>query len=77
MQAEKENTAELIKQTIRSVQTETEPAAQEDVFNKLRQNTKRPTDSVKETYEWLRETGEIYTYPNGGVVVVKITDEVL
>jgi len=34
-------------------------------------------EAVAEVYEALRRKGEIYSYPRGGVTVVRITDEVL
>jgi len=40
-------------------------------------NSSHRLPAVQDAYEQLRKEGEIYSYPSGGVVVVRITNEVL
>ena len=78
MEATQRNRVNQIKDTIRSVRASDSPATKTEVFDALQRNDRvGDIDRLRDTYESLRERGEIYSYPNGGVVVVKITDEVL
>lgn len=69
--------AHQIKDTIRTLQSENAPATERELFNSLRQNIDTPFSEIKDTYEDLRKRGEIYSYPSGGYVLVKVTDDVL
>lgn len=65
-----------IKQNIRDLQTEEKPALVVDLKDELRKQVDNP-DRALEVYDRLRNHGEIYSYPDGGHTVVKITDEQL
>jgi len=65
----------LLKDVIRDVRSGDKPATKQEV-----QNTIAHTDNAKdlmESYQLAKRMGEIYEYPEGGNVVVKITDEVI
>lgn len=69
--------AHQIKETIRTLQSENAPATERELFNSLRQNTDTPFGEFKDTYDDLRKRGEIYNYPSGAYVLVKVTDDCL
>jgi len=77
MSVQTANITTTIKETIRTLQSDNGQATQDAVFNAFRRNTKQPFDRVRERYETLRKQGEIYSYPSGGVVVVRVTDDAL
>jgi len=66
-----------IKEAIRSVRTTGQDATESDVLEAAAANSSHRLPAVQDAYEQLRREGEIYSYPSGGVVVVRITNEVL
>jgi len=64
-----------VKDAIRATRQENRPATKDDVQSALgkSENAKQALQS----YERAKKHGEIYEYPEGGAVVVKITDEVI
>ena len=69
-------TVAQIKETIRTLRSANSEATKDKLFDALRRNTD-DFEAVKKRYETLRKRGEIYSYPSGGVVVVKVTNDVL
>lgn len=66
--------ASLIKQTLRTLRSTNDDVTKAELFDALRE-TADDFESVKHQYERLRKHGEIYSYPSGGVVVVRITED--
>jgi hypothetical protein len=65
----------LLKDVIRDVRREDKPATKQEV-----QETIAHADNPKDlmgSYQQAKRLGEIYEYPEGGHIVVKITDEVI
>jgi len=65
-----------IRETIRTLRSVNGGVTEDELFDALRE-TADDFEAAKDRYEQLRKQGEVYSYPQGGVVVVKITDEVL
>jgi len=71
------NALQAVKEAVRSVQTDNQPATKKYVLHTAEVNHDlRPVD-VKQAYEDLRTRGEIYSYESGERVVVKVTDELV
>jgi len=65
----------LLKDVIRDVRRKDKPATKQEV-----QETIAHADNPKGlmgSYQQAKRLGEIYEYPEGGNIVVKITDEVI
>ena len=71
-----QNQTTRIKETIRTLQSANDTVTKDELFTALRRNTD-DFEAAKERYETLRKHGEIYSYPSGGVVVVRITEDQL
>ena len=54
-----------------------ELATETEVLTTAARLSSRPRAAVREVFDQLEKRGEIYTYPQGGHVVVRITGEVL
>jgi len=52
-------------------------AKRNDVLHTAAGFAETSVDAVRERYDELRKRGEIYHYPVGGELVVRITDEVV
>jgi len=74
MSVQTRNTTTVIKETIRTLQSTNDTVTKDELFTALRHNTD-DFEAVKERYETLRKHGEIYSYPSGGVVVVRVTED--
>jgi len=64
----------IIKRTIRSLQSDDEPATVADLKAELRQECDDYDRAVK-VYGRLRKHGEIYSYEQDDTEIVKITDD--
>lgn len=64
-----------VKDIIRSVRRDDKPATQKEVKDTIA--SRDNAIGLMQSYEQARQHGEIYEYPEGGDIVVKITDEVI
>jgi len=64
-----------VKDIIRTIRRDDKPATRKEVKNSI---AKRDNGvDLMQSYEQAKQFGEIYEYPEGGDMVVKITDEVI
>jgi len=66
-----------VKEAIRHCRDESTPARASDVKEILSCRDNYDATDLLAAYERAKKHGEIYEYPSGGTVVVKITDDVL
>jgi len=65
-----------IRETIRTLRSANGDVTEAELFDALRKKA-ADFEAAKERYERLRKQGEVYSYPSGGVVVVRITEDAL
>jgi len=65
-----------IKETIRTLQSANDTVTEAELFDALRENA-ADFEAAKDRYERLRKQGEVYSYPSGGEIVVRITEDAL
>ena len=64
-----------VKDAIRATRQQNRPATKDDVQSALGKSGN--AKQLLQSYERAKKHGEIYEYPEGGEVVVKITDDAL